>query len=141
MQQRKYAFGASLVVVGGVFLSTNGLMLRLVEAADGWQILFFRGLAFSITLFLILLLRYRARTGTAFRAIGKRGIIIGLALGISSSFYISALLLTTVANAMFIIGAAPLATAFGAWLVLGERTSMWRGHHARRTRWHSASCG
>jgi drug/metabolite transporter (DMT)-like permease len=34
-----------------------------------------------------------------------------------------AILLTTVANAVFIIGAAPLATAFTAWLILGERTS------------------
>ena len=44
-------------------------------------------------------------------------------LGLGSICYIFAILLTTVANAIFIIGAAPLATAFVAWLVLGERTS------------------
>jgi drug/metabolite transporter (DMT)-like permease len=44
-------------------------------------------------------------------------------LGLGSICYVYAILLTTVANAVFIIGASPLATAFVAWLVLGERTS------------------
>lgn len=124
MPQRKYTLGASLVIVGGVFLSTNGLMLRFIESANGWQILFYRGLAFTLILLLILLCKYGRETATAFKAVGGRGLIIALTLGISSGFYIFALLLTTVANAMFIIGAAPLATAFAAWLILGERTSM-----------------
>ena len=123
VEQPRYGLGVILVVVGGVFLSTNGLMLRLIEHADGWQILFFRGLAFSATLFVILVFKYRRDTIKAFGDIGRRGLLVGLALGITSCFYIFALLLTTVANAMFIIGSAPLATAFGAWLVLGERTS------------------
>jgi drug/metabolite transporter (DMT)-like permease len=123
VEQSKYGLGVFLVVVGGVFLSTSGLMLRLIEHADGWQILFFRGLAFSTTLFVILVFNYRRDTAKAFRNIGRRGLLVALALGFASCFYIFALLLTTVANAMFIIGSAPLATAFGAWLMLGERTS------------------
>ena len=123
MQQHKYGFGVLLAIVGGVFLSTNGIMLRSVEHADGWQILFYRAIAFSITMFLVLLLRYRGETVNAFRAIGRRGVWAGLALGIASCCYVFAILHTTVANAIFIIGAGPLATAFFAWLVLGERTS------------------
>lgn len=124
MQQHRYGFGVLLVVVGGVFLSTNGIVLRNMEQASGWQILFYRGLAFSITLFLILLFRYRAGIVGAFRAIGQRGIWAGVVLGLGSCCYVFALLFTTIANAVFIIGAAPLATAFVAWLVLGERTSV-----------------
>ncbi|MGI9234290.1 MAG: DMT family transporter [Woeseiaceae bacterium] len=121
--ERRYGFGVLLVVVGAVFLSTNGIMLRHIEQADSWQILFYRGIAFTITLFLILVFNYRRKTAQAFHAIGLRGMWAGLALGLASSCYIFALMLTTIANAMFIIGAAPLATAFGAWLVLHERTS------------------
>jgi len=121
--ERRYGFGVLLVVIGAVFLSTNGIMLRHIEQADGWQILFYRGVAFSVTLLLILVLKYRRNTARAFRAVGQRGLWAGLALGLASGFYIFALLLTTIANAMFIIGAAPLATAFGAWLVLHERMS------------------
>ena len=124
MQQRNYGLGVLLVVIGGVFLSTNGIMLRSIEQASGWQILFYRGIGFSITLFLIIFFHYRAKTAQAFRAIGRRGLLAGLVLGLGSSCYIFALMFTTIANAVFIIGAAPLATAFVAWVVLGERTSM-----------------
>ena len=101
-------------------------MLRYVEQANGWQILFYRGLAFSITL------THRPRrfpTGAIhlqrfFSAIGRTWAVGGSwRWDLAGSCYIFALLLTTVANAMFILGAAPLTTAFGAWLVLNERTS------------------
>jgi drug/metabolite transporter (DMT)-like permease len=121
--ERRYGYGVTLVIIGGFFLSTSGILLRNIETASGWQILFYRGLTFSLTLFLLLLLRYRTDIGVAFKAIGKPGLWAALVLGLGSICYIFAILLTTVANAVFIIGAAPLATAFVAWLVLGERTS------------------
>jgi len=120
---RNYTFGVSLVVVGGVFLSLSGIFLRNVESASGWQILFYRGVAFSTMLFLILLVKYRSKTLEAFKAIGKPGLWAGVALGLGSICYVYAILLTTVANAVFIIGASPLATAFVAWIFLREKTS------------------
>ncbi len=120
---RNYTFGVSLVVVGGVFLSLSGILLRNVESASGWQILFYRGIAFSTMLFLILLVKYRSKTLEAFKAIGKPGLWAGVALGLGSICYVYAILLTTVANAVFIIGASPLATAFVAWIFLREKTS------------------
>ena len=121
--ERRYGYGVGLVIVGGLFLSSSGILLRNLEDASGWQVLFYRGIAFSLTLFLLLALRYRGNTIVAFRAVGKSGLWAALVLGLGSICYIFAILLTTVANAVFIIGAAPLATAAVAWLVLGERTS------------------
>jgi drug/metabolite transporter (DMT)-like permease len=121
--KRRYTLGVSLVIFGGIFLSLSGILLRNLDSASGWQILFYRGLAFSFMLFLILLFKYRGGTVNAFKAIGKPGLWAALSLGLGSVCYVFAILLTTVANAVFIIGAAPLATAFTAWLVLGERTS------------------
>jgi DME family drug/metabolite transporter len=121
--ERQYGFGVMLVVIGGFFLSTSGILLRNLEEASGWQILFYRGFTFSITLFLLLLIKYRSNIWTTFQAIGRPGLWAALVLGLGSICYIYAILLTTVANAVFIIGAAPLATAFVAWLVLGEKTS------------------
>lgn len=124
MPERRYALGVGLVVVGGLFLSTSGILLRNIEAANGWQILFYRGFTFSLTLFLLLWLRYRSGVIGAFRAIGRPGLWAALVLGLGSICYVFAILTTTVANAVFIIGAAPLVTALVGWLVLGERTSI-----------------
>lgn len=121
--ERRYGLGVTLVIIGGAFLSLSGILLRNVEAANGWQILFYRGFAFSATLFLLLLIKYRKGTLQAFRDIGAPGVWAGTVLGLGSICYVFAILTTTVANAVFIIGAAPLVTAFVGWLVLGERTS------------------
>ena len=121
--ERRYGYGVSLVVIGGVFLSTSGILLRNLEAANGWQVLFYRGIAFSVTLFLLLLIQYRGGLVDAFRRIGRPGLWAALVLGMGSICYVFAILYTTVANAVFIIGAAPLATAAVGWLVLRERTS------------------
>ncbi|MGI9305133.1 MAG: DMT family transporter [Gammaproteobacteria bacterium] len=119
--KRGYAFGVMLVLSGGVCLSISGILLRNVESADGWQLLFYRGVSFFITLFLIIFLRYRGRTLQAFHAVGTRGIWVALVLGAGSVCYVFAILLTTVANAVFIIGAAPLVTAIAGWLFLKEK--------------------
>lgn len=121
--QRRYGFGVTLVIVGGVFLSLSGILLRNLEAANGWQVLYYRGFSFSATLFALLLFKYGRGTVQAFRDIGIPGIWAGTVLGLGSICYVFAILTTTVANAVFIIGAAPLATAFVGWLILGERTS------------------
>ena len=121
MRERRYGFGVFLVLVGATALSLNGLLLRNLQQADGWQILFYRGLTLFAALFLILCFKYRAGTVRAFLNIGLPGLWASLALGLGSCFYIFALLFTTVANAMFIIGAAPIVTAIVAWVFLRER--------------------
>lgn len=121
--KRGYLFGVGCVLAGGLCLSTAGIMLRHVQDADGWQILFYRSVTFFVTICLILTFKYRSRTLAAFRAVGGRGIIVAVSLGLGSVCYIFSLLLTTVANALFIIGSAPLVTAAAAWFVLRERVS------------------
>jgi drug/metabolite transporter (DMT)-like permease len=121
--ERRYKFGISIVIIGGFFLSLSGILLRHIESADGWQILFYRGIAFSTTLLLLIILKYKKETFKAFKAIGYPGLWAGLVLGLGSICYVFALLLTTVANAVFIIGASPIATAAVGWFILGEKTS------------------
>ena len=49
-----YRRGIFQLLASGFFLSTAGIALRIVEQADGWQILFYRSIALSITILLIL---------------------------------------------------------------------------------------
>ena len=116
-----HATGVALVLVAGVILSLAGITFRHMEAASGGQILFYRSLAFSIVLALYLALRYRARTVRAFVAVGRPGLVVALSLGLGSACYVFALLLTTVANALFLISSAPFMAAVLGWIVLRER--------------------
>ena len=117
----RHATGVVLVLAAGALLSLSGVTMRYMEAAGGWQIIFYRSLAFSLAVFLWLAFSYRTRVVRAFARVGRAGLIAGLSLGLGSVCYVFALLLTTVANALFIISAAPFMAAVLGWLVLRER--------------------
>lgn len=109
------------LLFGALCGSSVGLLVRLVQEADGWQILFFRSLSFALTVFLFMAVANRSRIVARFAEIGVLGVVVAICLGSAFIAYIFALLLTTVANAVFILSASPFLAALMARLVLGER--------------------
>ena len=110
-------------MASGVFLSTAGIALRLVEQADGWQILFYRSFALSITILLILVFQKRSRFLDEFRGLGWNDCLLAVFLGTGFVAYVFALLYNTVANALFIFSCAPFLAGFLGWILLGERVA------------------
>ena len=115
--------GVLLSLAAGVFLSTGGIALRLVESADGFQILFYRALTFCVLMAVVLVLRYRSAYWRAIRAVGRQGAVVAVALGLGAILYVHAILNTSVANAVVILSTSPLLTALLAWGVLRHRAS------------------
>jgi drug/metabolite transporter, DME family len=115
-----YARGVLLVALAGVFWSLGGLLIRLIEAATGWQIVLFRALALALTLTLIIALRHRGRLLGAFRDAGWNGVAAGAVLAGGFIAFVLSLLHTSVANATFMLGASPFFAAALGRLVLGE---------------------
>ena len=109
------------MLTAGLALSLAGITLRHIESASGWQILFYRSATIFVVVTLWLAVRYRARVVHAFVRTGRPGLVVAVSLGLGSACYVFALLLTTVANALFIIAAAPFMTAVLGWIVLRER--------------------
>jgi DME family drug/metabolite transporter len=118
-----YRRGILQLVASGVFLSTAGIALRLVEQADGWQILFYRSFALSITILLILVFQKRSRFLDEFRGLGWNDCLLAVFLGTGFVAYVFALLYNTVANALFIFSCAPFLAGFLGWILLGERVA------------------
>lgn len=121
MHDNQYKTGVVMILTATLCLSLGGLILRNMEAADGWQVMFYRSISFVVTLLALLVYRYRGGLLAAFRATGTDGVLVALLLAAGSICYLFSLLLTTVANAMFIIAATPLFVAVVAWFVIGER--------------------
>lgn len=118
-----YRRGILQLVASGFFLSTAGIALRLVEQADGWQILFYRSFALSITILLILVFQKRSRFFDEFRGLGWNDCLLAVFLGTGFVAYVFALLYNTVANALFIFSCAPFVAGFLGWILLGERVA------------------
>ena len=118
-----YRRGILQLVASGFFLSTAGIALRLVELADGWQILFYRSFALSVTILLILVFQKRSRFLDEFRGLGWNDCLLSVFLGTGFVAYVFALLYNTVANALFIFSCAPFLAGFLGWILLGERVA------------------
>jgi drug/metabolite transporter, DME family len=120
-----YLRGVLLVVLAGSFWSLGGILVRLVEAAGAWQIIFYRSAALIPTLALIMAVRHGGGGGrwflATFRAAGRNGLAAGALQAAASVAFILALQHTTVANTLFMLGGAPFLGALLGWVVLGER--------------------
>ena len=116
-----YRRGVFLVVLAGVCWSTMGLGIRFLEVANVWQVLFYRSLAMTPFLFLVITLRARGRPLPVLRKAGLAGVVGVVALAFAFAGGIFAVQETTVANAMFLFAAAPFFAALLGWSVLRER--------------------
>ena len=118
-----YRRGILQLVASGFFLSTSGIALRIIEQANGWQILFYRSLALSITILIILVFQKGSRVFDEFRGLEWNDYLLALFLGSGFVAYVFALLYNTVANALFIFSCAPFVAGFLGWILLGERVA------------------
>ena len=124
-----YRSGVLLVLAAGICWSSMGLGIRHIEVANVWQILFFRSIALTPLLLLVLTLRARGNPLPIIQKAGLAGGVGGISLVFAFSGGILAVQTTTVANAMFLFAAAPFFAAVLGWLVLKE--------HVRNATWIS----
>ena len=115
-----YRFGVLCLVAAAFFTSLAGVLLRHVEAADGWQILFYRSLAFVATMAVFIGWRHGRGTPGTFRAIGLPGLAVAGFLATAFMLFIFALLDTTVANVVFTVSLSPFLAAGMGWLAMRE---------------------
>ena len=86
-----------MMTVGSIVISFNGLVLRNIEFADNWTVIFYRALSFSSSIFLFIFFKYRKSVFGQIRKIGLQ------------------------ANTVFTISLIPFITAILAFYILREK--------------------
>jgi drug/metabolite transporter (DMT)-like permease len=109
-----------LVLLAGTLWSAGGLIVREIETASEWQLIFYRSLALAVTLWVVLTVRNRMTVMVAFRDAGTTGILAGLCLAVASISFIFSLTHTTVANCLFLVSTSPFMAAVLGRVILGE---------------------
>ena len=122
-----YVHGVILVLLAGVFWSSMGIGIRLIDEANVWQILVYRSIALALFLFAVISWRSGWKPLVTIRRAGLAGAIGGLSLVAAFAGGIYALQTTTVANAMFLFASAPFMAALFGWILLREpvRRATW----------------
>jgi drug/metabolite transporter (DMT)-like permease len=118
---RSRAIGIVMMLLAGLCLSVGGLITRYIQTATGWQLMVYRAAGMVVVLLAILAIKERGRILAPFRAMGWGGLAAAIVLATSMIAYLFALLLTSVANTMFVVSSAPFFAALIGWLLLKER--------------------
>jgi len=114
--------GASLLLVACALMwSSAGLLSRLLEASSPAQTSFWRSFFCALTMLIILLVEHRGAVLRAVTAMGWIGWLSGLLWAMIFTNFMIAMMLTSVANTLLMIGMSPLMAAVLARIVLGER--------------------
>ena len=110
-----------MIAVSSLLISTNGLLLRSIDGASQWQVIYVRQTSFVLALMLVLGLQYRRQLPRMIRGVGWPGVFGGISLAGANTAFIVAMSNTTVANTLFTLSSAPLITAGLAAVFLKER--------------------
>ncbi len=119
-----YQRAVLMIILAGAFLSTAGLGIRLLEGANGMEIVFYRALGMAFFMLGVLIVR---RGTSAFKdliKIDRTDLLAAVFYAVASFTIVFAILHTTVANVMFIVSLAPFIAALLGRVVLGERVGL-----------------
>ena len=109
------------MVIGSVAISFGGLVQRNIEVASPWQINVYRSFGMALAIAILIAVQHRNRFIPTLMAVGRYGLLAGILLAGAGLCFIQAFTHTTIANALFIIGAIPFFAALMARIFLGER--------------------
>jgi DME family drug/metabolite transporter len=120
---RNYLKAFFLVLFAGTIWSFGALLVRYMEAAQSyqWQYLFFRGMTVAIVLLIYILTREGIAVVDNFRRTGLAELLGSCGLVAAFSGYILSITVTTVANTLFMLAAAPFIAAFLGIVLLQEK--------------------
>jgi len=112
--------GLLITLAGIVTLSPDSLLVRIIDT-DQWTLLFWRGVISGLAIAVLSACFHRRNTLTAFRRVGRPGILLAVIFTASTMFFISALHLTSVANTLVLAGTAPVFAALLSRVFLSEQ--------------------
>ena len=115
-----YKQGVISIMLAGLFWSFVPIGVREFSYANVWQILFYRSLGVLPLVYLLIARNAKGSPIAAIKATGHTAVFGAVGLVIAYACAISALRMTTIANAAFLFATAPFFAAVLSKLILGE---------------------
>lgn len=119
----RYGTGMVLVLVAGVLWSFQALIIRQIDVAGAWTVLFWRSMAMVPVLLAFISWRVGGSPLPAIRNAGLAGVLGGIGLIAAMGGAILAFQTTTVANAAFLLAASPFLAAILGRAILREKVT------------------
>ena len=114
--------GLLLTTIGVLAVVPDSLFVRLVQA-DIMTFIFWRAALAGLVILMGVILVYGRRTPAMYRTLGRSGLLFAFFMAAGTMFFISAVRMTSVANALFIVSTSPVFAALASRVFLGEPLS------------------
>ncbi|MEQ8346609.1 MAG: DMT family transporter [Sneathiellaceae bacterium] len=114
--------GALLTLAGVLVLSTDSLLVRLIDG-DALTIVFWRGLLMALGFWLVLAVQQRAAPLRALLLPSRPTLLAAVLFAGSTLCFVGAIKHAPVADVLLILAVIPLTGALLSWLFLGERVA------------------
>ena len=115
-----YRTALLLVIASAVANSANGLIVRSMESANDWQIVFYRSWFLAGAIAFVFAVQSAGRLQAALRDLRPWMVVGSVFIAAVNTLFILSITHTTVANTMFLLSGAPFFAALFGRLVLGE---------------------
>ena len=110
-----------LTLLGANCMSFVGLLIRLIDNADGFQILFYRSLGMSAIILLVACLKRKSRPILVLLTLDKNDFLMGSFLCFAFLTYVFAMLNTSIASTLFLLSMSPIFAGLISWFWIGEK--------------------
>jgi len=117
------AIGIALTALAAGFASSAGVLLRHIESADAWTVLFYRSLGFTLTVLVFVFVSQRGATLARFKELDSTDLLVAVSQGGAFLAFVQAMMQTHVATVVAVLSLAPMAVGLLGWFALGERPS------------------
>lgn len=127
--EESYTGGVALVLAGATCWSLGGVLVRLTEGIDVWQVVFYRSIVILLVISGWIWSIHGTQSFAVVRRAGWTAAVAGIAAGLAGLAFVAALFHTTVAQTIFMLGIAPFCAALLGWWILRERveSATWAG--------------
>ena len=108
------------VLAGASFMSFVGVLMRLLDDATGFQILFYRSISLTLIVLAVICSRRHCTPKALLQSIDRHDLWVGGWLALAFTSYIFSMLHTSVASTLLILTIVPFLAAIIAWKWIGE---------------------
>ena len=116
-----------IILLGATFMSFNGVLIKILDGANGFQVLFYRSIGLCIFVLFFIGLKRKTSVIGVFKTIDVWDTAVGMCLGFAFSSYVFSIFYTSVAYTLFILSSTPLIAALFSWLLLDEKPGLVAG--------------
>lgn len=111
----------NLTLAGAICMSFVGLLIRIIESADGFQILFYRSIGMSLVILTLVCVRRNQSPFRVLKSLDRNDFFMGICFSLAFLTYVFSMLNTSIESTLFLLSMSPIFAGCIGWFWINEK--------------------